>query len=146
MVGQQTSERLVFSVYMGAYRDPSAIGPSLLYNMRWASVLLGFQWPKIVGGPFHVTYKHIVTHQILHSLMTIIYLLCLEVCICADTLRRKRGEEWDAKYANMPEISEILGELVRGRDAPPAWTASLAASPIVLNRVNRQLIAISLSG
>ncbi|PWY64898.1 hypothetical protein BO83DRAFT_126551 [Aspergillus eucalypticola CBS 122712] len=63
---------------MGAYRDPSAIGPSLLYNMRWASVLLGFQWHKIVGGPFHVTYKHIVTHQILHSLMSIIYFILLK--------------------------------------------------------------------
>ena len=55
-------------------------------------------------------------------------------------------EKSDAKHANMPEISEILGELVRGRHAPPAWTASLTSSPIVLNRVNRHLIAISQSG
>lgn len=55
-------------------------------------------------------------------------------------------EKSDAKHANTPEISEILGELVRGRHAPPAWTASLTSSPIVLNRVNRHLIAISLSG
>lgn len=80
--------------------------------------------------------------------MTIIYLLCLEGCICVRS-RHPAEDAWrrvDAKHANMPEISEILGELVRGRDAPPAWIASLAASPIVLNRVNRQLIAISLSG